>query len=124
MDDSHENILTNSLDGFWTTLEFKISGILHETQVPELKGFWCDGIYLTSTDHQLKKKFINDHRKVQLKAWLGKTGQDEYEATIFFGKKAMSSYARNLRLVDSIPSDSNDWFEIDIEKKLIEIFLK
>ena len=43
----------DTLDFFWTVLEFRLSGELYQTNIPELKGFWCDGIYLHSTDHQL-----------------------------------------------------------------------
>lgn len=113
------------LKGFWTMLEFRISGDLYNTNIPELKGFWCDGIYLPSTDHQLKKKFINDNRKIHLKAWLGKTGQVVYDATIHFGRKAQSIYARDLSLVNSIPDkeDHDNWFEIDVRKKTIDIYL-
>ena len=57
-----------SLAEFWTTLEFRLSGELESTNIPELKGFWCDGIFLSSTDPQLAKKFINDNRKVHVKA--------------------------------------------------------
>ena len=115
----------DTLEGFWTVLEFRLSGELYQTNIPELKGFWCDGIHLHSTDHQLKKKFINDNRKIHLTAYLGKTGQEVYDATIHFGKKAQSIYARDLPLINSIPSEeSNDhWFEIDVKEKLITIFL-
>jgi len=114
-----------TLEGFWTILEFRLSGDLYNTNIEELKGFWCDGIYLPSTDLQLKKKFINDNRKIQLTAWLGKTGQEVYKATIHFGRKAQSIYARDLPLLNSIPDeDSNkNWFEIDLGKKMIDIYL-
>ena len=114
------------LKGFWSTLAFRLSGELYNTDIPELKGFWCDGIYLTSPDHQLKKKFINDNRKIQLKAWLGKTGQEVYDATIYFGRKAQSLYARDLPLINSIPEIEceEEWFIIDTSRKTIEITLK
>jgi hypothetical protein len=115
-----------SLEDFWTILEFRLSGDLYKTDIQELKGFWCDGIYLSPSDHQLKRKYINDNRKIHLTAWLGKTGQEEYDATIFFGSKAQSLYARNLPLVNSLPEDDfeEEWFLIDTKQKTIEIILK
>jgi len=114
-----------SLEGFWTMLEFKLSGELYQTTIPELKGFWCDCIYLPPTDPQLKKKFVNDNRKIFLKAWLGKTGQEVYDATVHFGRKAQSVYARDLPLLNCIPDEESDgiWFEIDVKTKTIDIYL-
>lgn len=113
----------NGIDHFWTILEFKLSHCLQQSDNPELKGFWCDGIHLPSTDHQLHKKFINDNRKIHLTAWLGKTGQEKYSATIHFGRKAQSLYARELPLESSIPDCEMDWFEVDVSKKCIDIYL-
>lgn len=114
-----------SLDGFWTALEFRLSRLLEMTDDPELKGFWCDGIYLPTTNQQLRKKYVNDKRKIQLKAWLGKTGQEVYDATVHFGKKAQSLYVRDLPLVNSIPTEeeNSDWFTIDVRNRVIEIYL-
>lgn len=115
-----------SLKSFWVVLEFRISGELYDTTDEGLKDFWCDGIYLSPGDPQLEKKNVNDKRKIHLTAWLGKTGQDQYEATIHFGPKALSRYARNLPLEESIPDYEvhGPWFEIDPKRKTIEIQLR
>lgn len=92
---------------------------------PELKGFWCDGVSWFPTKSQLTKKHINDKRKIVTKAWIGKTGQTEFKATINFGQKALSKYAKGLGLTGTIPELELDleWIEIDIENKTIEINL-
>jgi len=116
-------ILKENLDTFWLVLEYELSDGFYMSDIPELKGFWCDGIFLDSDDYQLKKKFINDNRQIQLVAYIGKTGQEKYNATIYFGRKAQSRYARGLSLEVCIPENDNDWFEIDVRKKVIDIFL-
>ncbi|MCR9173450.1 MAG: hypothetical protein NXI10_13195 [bacterium] len=116
----------HSLKSFWVVLEFRLTGELYNVGDGELKGFSCEGIYLSHTDNQLQLSPLSDHQKIQLSAWLGVDGQDKYDATIHFGPKALSLYAQNLPLEDSIPEyvDNEQWFEIDTKKKTIEIQLK
>jgi len=91
----------------------------------ELKHYWCDGVYLPSSDFQLRKKYINDKRKVKVIAWLGKTGQDAYKTIIHFGPKSLSCYSRDKDLTNCIPDvkSESEWIIIDVEQKLIEINL-
>lgn len=122
---TEQNIETPFNEEFCGRLEYRICNELKKSKAIELRGFWCDGISCWPNEKQLTKKYVNDKRKIDTIAWIGKTGQDEYQATIHFGKKSLSSYAKGSDLNDSIPElDSlNEWLEIDIEKKTIEIKL-
>ncbi|MEK6152561.1 hypothetical protein WIW50_04850 [Flavobacteriaceae bacterium 3-367] len=110
---------------FCTQLEYEICHNLEKSDDPKLKGFWCDGVSWFPADNQLTKKHVNDKRKIETKAWLGKTGQTEYKATVHFGKKALSRYAKGLALTECIPSLESkvEWIEIDIENSTVEIRL-
>ena len=112
-------------EDFCSRLEYRICFELEQSDDPELKGFWCDGISWRPNEIPLTKKSVNDKRKIETKAWIGKTGQDEYKATIYFGTKALSRYASGTELTDSIPDleSQTDWIEIDIANKTIEIKL-
>ena len=106
-------------------MEFRLCREFTESDDAELKWFWCDGVSWFPTDNQLTKKHVNDKRKIETKAWIGKTGQTEYKATIHFGQKALSKYAKGLDLTETIPELESDseWIEIDIQNKAIEIKL-
>jgi len=111
---------------FCIELENKICTKLEKTEDANLKGFWCDGIsWIPTIENQLSKKFINDNRKIKTTAWLGKSGQDEYTAIIYFGKKALSNYAKDKNLKTCIPENESktDWIEIEIKNKTIYIKL-
>lgn len=68
---------------------------------------------------------MNDHRKIIAKVWLGETGQVAYNATVYFGRKSLSRYARGLNILEYIPAidSEKEWIMIDVENKTIEIFL-
>ena len=111
---------------FCIELENRICIELEKNEDANLKGFWCDGIsFIPTIENQLTKKYINDKRKIETIAWLGKSGQEEYLAIIHFGKKALSKYANDKKLTTSIPEleSKNNWLEIDIKNKTIEIRL-
>jgi len=56
---------------------------------------------------------------------MGKTGQDQYDVTIRFGKYSLRRYARRTNLIDCIPKEGTlDWVDIDIKHKSIEIRLR
>ncbi len=122
---SKENIETPFNEEFCTQLEYRIYHELEKTKDPELKGFWCDGISWLPTGLHLTKKYVNDKRKIETKAWIGKIGQTEFKAIIHFGKKALSKYAKGKDLTECIPDleSQAEWIEIDIENKTIEIRL-
>ncbi|WP_178983659.1 hypothetical protein [Winogradskyella helgolandensis] len=110
---------------FCTKLEFRICRELEKSEDPELKGFWCDGVSWFPNESQLTKKYVNDKRKIETKAWIGKTGQTEFRAIIHFGKSALSKYAKSTDLTKSIPEleAQTEWINIDLSKNLIEIQL-
>lgn len=125
MKNTKQNIETSCNQKFWIQLEFTLCGVFAESKDPELKNFWCDGFSLYPTDSQLSKKHVNDKRKINTKAWIGKTEQEVYQATIYFGKKALSRYAIGTDLTDCIPEldSKTEWIDIDIENRTIEIRL-
>ena len=110
---------------FCTKLEFRICRELEKSEDLELKGFWCDGISWFPNENQLTKKHVNDKRKLETKAWIGKTGQTEFKAIIHFGKKALSKYAKEIELTECIPDleSKAEWIQIDLRTKTVEIKL-
>jgi hypothetical protein len=110
--------------GFYEHLAFTITKLLEQSNDPAVKGFWCDGIVETMHEVSYSKKFINDNRKIILKVFIGKTGQDEYELVLHFGPQALSKHARDLDLADCIPHvyDENLFF-IDTNIRKLEILL-
>ncbi len=123
MTNSQQNIETPFNEEFCTRLEYRICHELEKSTDPELKGFWCDGVSWFATEKQLTKKHLNDKRKIVTKAWIGKTGQTEFKATIHFGKRALSKYAKGIDLTECITDleSQTEWIEIDLENKVIEI---
>ncbi|WP_405368874.1 hypothetical protein [Nonlabens sp. Asnod2-A12] len=123
MTNAQQNIETPFNKEFCTRLEYRICHELEKSTNPELKGFWCDGVSWFPTENQLTKKHVNDKRKIETKAWIGKTGQMEFKATVYFGKKALSKYAKGMELTECIPDleSQSEWIEIDLENKNIEI---
>ncbi len=125
MTNTQQNIETPFNKEFCTRLEYRICYELEKSTDSELKGFWCDGISWFPIENQLSKKLVNDKRKIETKAWIGKTGESEFKAIIHFGKKALSNYAKGFDLTQTIPEleSESEWIEIDIENKIIEIKL-
>jgi hypothetical protein len=113
-------------DKFCEYLEWEIGRALEELSQADvrLKGFWCDGVLLPYSENDYSKKAINDRRYVVMTAWAGKTGQEEYELTLLFGRKALSRYERDLSLEGCLPSlGDSSWLEVDPEKKKIAVQL-
>jgi hypothetical protein len=109
---------------FCDKLEYIICEALENTWNEKTKGFWCDGCLLTEPDKFYSKKYINDNRQTNLKAYVGTDGQGTYNITLKFGTKALSKYARDLDILECFPkSNFENWFNIDTIKKDIEILL-
>jgi len=125
MTNAQQKIETPFNEEFCTQLEYRICHELKKSTDKELKGFWCDGVSWLPTEKQLTKKYVNDKRKIETKAWIGKTGQTEFKATVHFGQKALSNYSKGLDLTESMPEleSNSEWIEIDLENKTIEIKL-
>ncbi|WP_462251166.1 hypothetical protein [Ekhidna sp.] len=122
----YENDISPFNEEFCTHLEFQLCYHFDYHHYEELNRYWCDGVSWSPTpDHQLGKKQVNDKRRIVTKAWIGEDGQDEYEMTVLFGKYSLRRYAKGTSLIDCIPDyKSEDWVEMDIEMKKIEIRLK
>lgn len=109
---------------FCEFLAYKLCNALENVDSEATKGFWCDGVLPPANDDSYSQKSINDHRQVALKAFIGKDGQSVYELILKFGNKALSRYARNLDLKDCIPAEGKiNWFDINVERRKIEIQL-
>lgn len=120
-DNGQEKIIDRDFCEF---LEYKICKAFEHSDNDQIKGFWCDGILLNQPDSSYSKKYVNDNRQIKLKAFIGKDGQTEYELTLKFGNKALSRYARNLDIKECMPTPGKqNWFDIDIKRKKIEIQL-
>jgi len=113
------------LDGhFCTFLEYKMGGAFQKSNRELVRGFWCDGVLLPTSEEDYSKKSVNDKRQVVMTAYIGKTGQDIYELTLRFGKKALSRYARDLDISECLPdSEHDDWWDVDINHRAIWIQL-
>jgi hypothetical protein len=107
---------------FCSHLEYHLCRTFKNSPDKDIQNIWCDGV--SDQAFVKTKKYVNDNRRLQTKAWIGKDGQDEFEMTIVFGNKALSKYARGLDLKDCLPSDvSMNWVEIHLDKKTIELRL-
>jgi hypothetical protein len=126
MTNAKTNIVTPFNEEFCTRLEYRLCKEFAESNDTELKYYWCDGVSWFPTDNQLTKKYVNDNRKIITKAWIGKDGQDVYQASINFGPRALSKYSKGADLTNTIPEleSKSEWIEIDIMKRTINIFLK
>ena len=125
MTNSQQKIDTPFNKEFCTRIEYRICHELEKSTDQELRGFWCDGVSWFPNENQLTKKHVNDKRKIETKAWIGKTGQTDFKATIHLGKKALSKYAKGMNLTECIPDMESqiEWIEIDVQNKILEIEL-
>lgn len=109
---------------FCEFLEYWICKVFQYLNDEATRGCWCDGVVLAQSESYYSQKFVNDNRAVQLKAFIGKDGQSEYELILKFGNKALSRYARNLDIKVCLPElHIENWFDIDIDRKKIQIQL-
>lgn len=109
---------------FCNFLEYQLTSAFENSDDEAVKGFWCDGVILPPNENKYSKKSINDTREVAAIAYMGKSGQEEYQLVIKFGKKAVSRYAGDLDIKDSIPDPKEKgWYIIDPDKKKIVIQL-
>ncbi len=109
---------------FCEFLEYELCRVFRQSDNPEVRGFWCDGVVLPNIDERYFHKQVQDKRCCMLAAWIGTDGQTNYELTLRLGNKALSRYARGLSLKECIPAESSDWFTIDIQGKSIDILLE
>ena len=76
---------------FRNELEYPLTRTFKNTDKPELRGFWCDGVNEPDISSQLNKKFVNDNRQIVTTAWLGTTGQEKYDLVIKLGNNPKHS---------------------------------
>ncbi len=57
--------------GFFETLEYKITEALEKIIDEKVKGFWCDGVLISEPDNYYSQKFINDNRQIQMSFFSG-----------------------------------------------------
>ena len=105
---------------FCDFLEYELCDAFAFSDNELVKGFWCDGVLLPGFENS--QKLVNDNRKITMIAFVGKTGQDEYELTISVGRRALSKYARGLDISDCVPDFKKPHsFDIDTTKKKLTI---
>jgi hypothetical protein len=110
---------------FCEFLEYELTRALKLSDDKELRQLWCDGILLPDLENEYSIEYINANRKVVMCAFIGKDGQDIYELTLNLGNKSLSRFVRGLGIIECIPYNTrNDWFELDIEHRKIEIMLE
>ena len=126
MNEKEKQTVESFNEDFCLHLEFHLCRTFANSDQKELRRFWCDGVlWHPSSDARLTKKSVNDTRKIETSAWIGKTGQDNYDMTITFGRYSLRRYAKGASLIDCIPSEeSMDWIDIDTKNKTIEIRLR
>lgn len=117
-------LMSESFDtDFCVYLEYHLGSVFRKSSDERIKYLWCDGVAIPLSN-QLEKKFINDNRKLTIKAWIGADEQSEYEMTIKFGKYSLRRFAGGESLKECVPTGNNfDWIIIDLEKKKIELWL-
>jgi hypothetical protein len=109
---------------FCNFLEYKIGEAFENSTREPFKHFWCDGVLLPAFEAGYSRKTVNDKRQIVMTTYMGPTGQDIYELTLKFGKKALSRYARGLDISECLPSPKIDnWWDVDIDRRTILIQL-
>lgn len=111
-------------DNFCSALEAKLSHGFAASGDPAIKHFWCDDVLLPLFERDLWLKSVNDRREIQMSAFTGPTGQEKYKLILKLGPKALSRYARQLDLEYCLADlHNNNWLEVDLEHKILFIYL-
>lgn len=111
-------------DNFCSALEARLSHGFAISDDPAVRAFWCDDVLLPDIERNLLLKNVNDRREIPMSAFTGPNGQEKYELILKLGPKALSRYARQLDLEYCLPSpEDSDWLEVDIEHKILLVYL-
>lgn len=105
-------------------LEYILCKELNNTEIKELKGFWCDGIAWYNIEHLLSVEHILNTKQIITNAWIGKDGQGNFQTIIHLGEHALNNYKQNKELLECIPDIDSEWIEIDHKKNTIQLYLK
>ena len=115
---------------FCIQLENSITRAFASTNEPELKNFWCDGVLQApfhNDDVNREYLLFNNVKKrgtIVTTSWNGLDGQTEYKTTIHLGKISLQLYEQGNDLTESISTDdSENWLEIDLEVKTLDVYL-
>jgi hypothetical protein len=101
-----------------------LSSIFVESDDKLIRSLWCDGVLMPYFEWQFTKKRVNNTRRIETKAWIGRIRGEQwlFDLTIHFGKYSLRRYARGTSLEDCLP-DIDD-IVVDFGKKYIEIFMR
>jgi hypothetical protein len=108
---------------FCARLEYKLTRALQASDDPDLKGWWCDGV-IASIDHF--EKIRSEHGEIMIHAiaFLGLTGQENYELSLHFGSVSLRCLRQGKRIDDLLPSEPFDeWATIDLSRKSLTVYL-
>lgn len=104
-------------------MEYRLCAVFEKFEDPEISSFWCDGV-LVPVPEELYPKKINDTRRLETTAWIGKDGQTKFTMTVRFGKYALRRYAKGTDLTDTLPDENEtSWVTLDLDRKTIEVQL-
>jgi len=107
---------------FCNFLEYRLTRAFANLTNNPAHMYWYDGVLETSANYS--KKYVNDNRHVELMAYAGPDGQATHKLILFFGRKALSRYARGLNISCCVPyPETTNWLHIDNENKIIYIHL-
>lgn len=122
----------NSFNGdFCEHLEYHLCRTFKNVESKESRDFWCDGVskapfYNADVNRNyLSIENILKTKEIVTAAWMGESGQDQYEMRLKLGSKSLSNYSQGLSLIDCLPGNkSMKWITLDVENKKIELRLK
>lgn len=117
-------------ENFCIQLEMHVCAVFSNSNIEELKHFWCDGVshapfYNDDVNKvYLRKERVLKEKIIETTAWLGESGQDIYRMIIKLGQKAQLHYSKGENLKDCLPSEKTmNWVKLDIYDKTIELSL-
>lgn len=103
--------------------EYYLSKYFANSQNPDCKWLWCDGIKQPD-DNQLFIHTINHTKQVITDGWIGIDGQDNYVIIFKIGDKSLQRCTGNLDITDCLPpEDAMSGIYIDLEDKRLTVQL-
>jgi hypothetical protein len=110
--------------GFCEFMEYEMCRFFSNSDIEEVKGFWCDGVLLSAPAVCYTDEFITDRKQASFKAYIGNDGQTQYDLVLKFGPQTMNRFLEGQDLEDcvSLPVQKES-YNIDTVKKEIEIQL-
>jgi hypothetical protein len=110
---------------FCIDLEYYLCDVFTSVVQDDVKGFWCDGVLAPFVDNELSKKHVNERKQIITRAFVGRSGQEEYTLVLTLGKLSLRRFANDRSLNDCLPDiHSSESFVINVDKRTIQLFLK